>query len=107
MHTHSLHVVPSFVSEMISMMIDVAAGSAHAATRNSAARASPLRRVSARSSVKNKMNANTLIAPSAIGIPPHTCVRKIDEYGLIIAAWQPDSPPPLWVPPGMNEQCSE
>jgi len=31
------------------------------------------------------MNANTAIAGSEIGIPPHTCERITDEYGLIIA----------------------
>ncbi len=86
MHTHSLHVVPSLVSEMISMISEVAAGSAHAATRNSAARGSLLRRVITRSTVKNPRNANTAIAPSEIGMPPYTCVRRIDEYGLIMAA---------------------
>src|ERR1041384_7248646 len=36
-------------------------------------------------------------------MPPHTPVRITDEYGLIIATWQPDSP--VCVTPGMNEQC--
>jgi hypothetical protein len=50
------------------------------------------------------MNANTAIAGSEIGIPPHTFARSTDEYGLIIATWQPDSPAPAPIP-GMNEQC--
>src|SRR5881392_3429513 len=52
------------------------------------------------------MNANTAIAASEIGMPPHTRVRNTDEYGLIIAAWQPDAPASA-LEPGMNEQWIE
>src|SRR5689334_11155280 len=103
MQTHSLQVVPSWVSEIVSITIDVSAGSAHAATRNAVARGSRLRRVSSRSVANRPMNANTAIAGKAIGTPPHTRDRITDEYELIIATWQPDSP--ACPPPGMNEQC--
>jgi hypothetical protein len=50
------------------------------------------------------MNANTAIAGSEIGMPPQIAMRNTDEYGLIIAAWQPDAP--VCAPaPGKNEQC--
>src|SRR5262245_11383655 len=103
MQTHSLQVVPSCDSEMVSITIEVAAGSALASARNAVARGSSLRRVSSRSSAKNPMKPNTAIAGSEIGIPPQTLVRNTDEYALIIATWQPDSP--VSEPPGMNEQC--
>ena len=49
------------------------------------------------------MNANTAIAGSEIGVPPPTFFRNTDEYGLIIATWQPDVPFSASAP-GMNEQ---
>ncbi len=85
MPTHSLQVVPSWLSEITSITIEVSAGSADARARNAVARGSSLRRVSSRSVANSPMNANTAIAGSAIGMPPHTRVRNTDEYELIIA----------------------
>ena len=49
-------------------------------------------------------NANTDMAGSEMGTPPHTDCRNIDEYALIMVVWQPDAPTSVWPSPGMNEQ---
>jgi hypothetical protein len=104
MPTHSLQVVPSLVSEMTSIAIEVAAGGR--SQRENRSRANRAGDASARSIANSAMNANTAIAPSEIGMPPHTFVRRTDEYGLIIATWQPVEPGSAEAP-GMNEQWME
>jgi len=85
MPMHSLHAVPSLVSEIVAITADAATGRPHASARKPVARGSCLRRVNIRSTAKQPMNANTAIAGSEIGMPPHTRVRNTDEYALIIA----------------------
>jgi hypothetical protein len=76
---HSLQVAPISCSEMNAITADAAAGSAVASARNPVARRSPCRPESAISPARKRRNANTDIAASEIGIPPHVLARKNEE----------------------------
>src|SRR5690242_12316191 len=100
---HSLHAAPSERIEIDAIRTDAPNGKSVARTRKPVARRSPSRLVTSNVAAKNARNAKTLIAGSAIGIPPQNVLRKSDEYGLIRVAPQPEFPTASSAPrPGTN-----
>src|SRR4029079_17295866 len=104
MPMQSLHAASSLLKEMYAITAEVTAGKAVAAAMKPAARGSSCRPVRISSTANRSRNANTDIAGSEIGTPPHTRVRRTDEYSLIIVVLQSDLPASALLSPGVKEQ---
>src|SRR5262245_8807116 len=100
MPMQSLH----FASSLLNEMYAVTAGNAVASAMNPAALGSSCRPVSTSSTANRSRKANTDMAGSEIGTPPHTLVRMTDEYSLIIVVLQSDLPASALLSPGVKEQ---
>ncbi len=79
MPMQSLQAASSLVNATMAMMIDAPAGKSVASARNAVARRSSCRRVRHSSTVNSSRNANTDMAGSEMGMPPHTASRITDE----------------------------
>ena len=91
---------------MNAITTEVTAGKAVASAMKPVARGSSCRPVSTSSTANSSRNANTDIAGSEIGTPPHTRVRMTDEYSLIMVVLQSDLPVSALLSPGVKEQLT-
>src|SRR5687768_8105092 len=106
MPMQSLQAASSLLKEMNAITPEVTAGKAVASAMKPAARGSSWRPVRMSSTANRSRNANTDIAGSEIGTPPHTRVRMMDEYSLIMVVLQSDLPVSALLRPGVKEQLT-